>query len=530
MSSSTPATVSGDGPHAAPGDAPLVPVARRRLLMAAVIAMSVCQFLDTTIANVAIPHMQTSLGASPDTISWVLTSFILAGAVIVPITGWLSDKVGSRNLFTGGCLLFLFASALCGAATSLEEMVAFRLLQGAGAAVIGPMSQTILLDINKPSQQAGAITVWAGGAMIAPVVGPYLGSVLTDALNWRWVFYINLPIGIPALLVIWTNLPTRPRMRRQLDLLGFCAIALGLAALQLLLDRGQQQDWFNSWEIRIELAVAVSFLWLFVVRSLTTPRPLFDRGLFGNRNLMAGLVFMAVTSLSSISLSALLPTMFQTLYGYSVTLTGLIMAPRGLGSIVALQFLGPMMKRLDSRYIISCGFAIAAIGTWNMTNWSLETTTETFAIVNFMQGAAAVLVFIPINLMAFATLPPAIRTEGSSLATLTRNLAGAFGISYFVAAVVSGTQRSHVAIGANIDSAVLPGAYDLGVLVGRTGEAGVAVASMIDAEVTRQAAMIAYLDSFHLLAWIMTFLIPVPFLLKPAKKDEGVQGAAAAAH
>jgi len=511
-------------------DAPLVYVQRRRLLMAAVISMSLCQFLDTTIANVAIPHMQTSLGASPDSISWVLTSFILASAVIVPITGWLSDKIGSRNLFAGGCLLFLFASTLCGAATSLEEMVAFRLLQGAGAAVIGPMSQTILLDVNRPSQQAGAITLWAGGAMIAPVIGPYLGSVLTDSLNWRWVFYINLPVGIPAILIIWANLPTRPRMRRELDLFGFCAIALGLASLQLMLDRGQQQDWFNSWEIRIELAVALSCLWLFLVRSLTTTRPLFDRGLFRNRNLMVGLVFMAVTSLSSISLSALLPTMFQTLYGYSVTLTGLIMAPRGLGSVIALRLLGPLMKRFDARYVVSIGFALNAISTWGMTRWSLETGTVTFAFSNLLQGASAVLVFIPINLMAFATLPAAIRTEGSSLATLSRNLAGAFGISYFVTAVVTGTQRSHVAIGANVDSGSLPGAYDLGVLFGGTGDTGISVASMIDAEVTRQAAMIAYLDSFHLLAWIMTFLIPVPFLLKPAKKDEGVQGAAAAAH
>ena len=530
MSSSTPAAARGGAALSVAGDVPLVFAPRRRLLMAAIITMSLCQFLDTTIANVAIPHMQTSLGASPDTISWVLTSFILAGAVIVPITGWLSDKVGSRNLFTGGCLLFLFASALCGAATSLEEMVAFRLLQGAGAAVIGPMSQTVLLDINKPSQQPAAITVWAGGAMIAPVIGPYLGSVLTDALNWRWVFYINLPIGIPAILIIWANLPSRPRMRRDLDLFGFFTIALGLGALQLMLDRGQQQDWFNSWEIRIELALAVSFLWLFVVRSLTATRPLFDRSLFRNRNLMVGLLFMTVTSLSSISLSALLPTMYQTLYGYSVTLTGTIMAPRGLGSIIALRALGPLMKRLDSRYIISTGFGLGAISAWGMTTWSLESSTETFAIINFMQGAAVVMVFIPINLLAFSTLPPAIRTEGSSLVTLTRNLAGAFGISYFVSAIVSGTQRSHAAIGASIDNGSLPGAYDLGVLVGRTGEAGVSVASMIDAEVTRQAAMIAYLDAFHVLAWIMTLLIPIPFLLKPANKSGSTEAATAAAH
>lgn len=498
--------------------------------MGAVIVISICQFLDSTIANVAIPHMQTSLGASPDTISWVLTSFILASAVIVPITGWLSDKFGSRNLFVGGCLIFLVASALCGAATSLEEMVVFRVIQGTGAAIIGPMSQTILLDINRPSRQANAITVWAAGAMIAPVVGPYLGSVLTDALNWRWVFYINLPLGIPAILIIWATLPTRPRANRQLDRFGFVTIALGLAALQLMLDRGQLLDWFNSWEILIELGVALSCLWLFTAHSFMTPRPLFDRRLFRNRNLMIGLVFMIITGLSTITLSALLPTMYQTLFGYSVTLTGMLMAPRGIGSMIALQIVTRLIKRYDSRYVITAGFVMAGLCTWEMTTWSLETSYTTFAINNFIQGIAAVMIYIPINLMAFATLDPEVRTEGSSLVTLARNLGGAFGISMFVAIIVSGTQRSHAAIGANIDNGSLPGAYDLGVLVGRTGDAGMAALAMIDSEVTRQAAMLSYLDAFHLLAWIMILLTPVPLLLRPPRKTPDPEGLPAAAH
>lgn len=526
MSSSTPTAEAG-----APGDVPLVYVARRRLLMVAVIGISICQFLDATIANVAIPHMRTSLGASPDSISWVLTSFIIASAIVMPITGWLADRFGSRRVFLFACSLFLLSSALCGMATSLIEMVVFRVFQGAAAAMISPLSQTIVYDINPPSRQASAITLWGTAAMIAPVAGPYLGSVLTDALNWRWVFYINLPIGIPALAVIWAILPDRPRMHRQLDMFGFATVALGLGALQLMFDRGQAEDWFNSWEIIIELGIALSFLWIFAVRSATTPKPLFDRRLFANPTFLVSLVFMAAMGISTVAVSAILPTMYQTVFAYSVTLTGVLLAPRGLGAISALQVCNRLLRIMDPRLVICAGFLISGASIFGMTGWTLDMGYGPLLFANFAQGFAMVLVFNPVNLTAFGTLPADLRTDGSSLLTLTRNLGGSFGISYLVAALAEWTQRSHAQIGSYVTGSSLPGALDLGTASELAGDAGLAAIAMVDAEVTRQAMMLAYLDAFHLLGWLMLALAPLP-LLMPRMRLPGMGGSEsmAAAH
>jgi DHA2 family multidrug resistance protein len=262
--------MSASTPISNPLDQPAYPVKNKALLTLAVMGATIIQILDSTIANVAIPHMQTSLGATMDTITWVLTSYIVASAVAMPITGWLADRIGSRNLFLGAVAGFILASMLCGIATSLTEMVAFRIFQGVCAAFIGPLSQTIMLDINKPSETPRAMSIWGMGIMIAPILGPMIGGWLTENYNWRWVFYINLPIGIPTLALLWWLLPTRPINRRELDRFGFAMLAIGLATLQLLLDRGQQEDWLQSWEIIIELLVVVAALWMFVMHQIIT--------------------------------------------------------------------------------------------------------------------------------------------------------------------------------------------------------------------------------------------------------------------
>ena len=245
MSASTPASNSLAGL----ADRPLLEVRNRGLLLTAVMMVTVCQFLDATIANVALPHMQAALGAGVDSISWVLTSFIIAGAIAMPMTGWLSDKIGSRNLFIGATALFLIASAACGAATSLPAMIVFRIVQGTASAFMGPMTQTIMFDVSPPSKQAATMSQFGMLVMIAPISGPFLGGFLTDYLNWRWIFYVNLPIGIPALAVLWWLLPSRPAGQRRLDLFGFAFLGLGLGALQLILDRGQGEDWAGRpWE------------------------------------------------------------------------------------------------------------------------------------------------------------------------------------------------------------------------------------------------------------------------------------------
>jgi MFS transporter, DHA2 family, multidrug resistance protein len=515
MSASTQSASPASGQGAAFDDRPLVPVRRRGLLLLAVMMVSVCQFFDATIANVALPHMRVSLGASADTISWVLTSFILAGAIFTPMTGWLSDRVGSRNLFIGSAVMFLVTSALCGAATTLPQMVAFRALQGMSSAFLGPLTQTIMFDVSPPSKQAATMSQFGMLVMIAPITGPFLGGFLTESLNWRWVFYVNLPIGIPALAILWWLLPSRPVEGRRLDVFGFTWIAITLGALQLMLDRGQGQDWFSSWEIIIEGLIAIAALWIFVVHSMTTSNPLFPRELFRNPSFMAGLAMMLVLGLTNVALSAVLPTMYQMIYHYPVIYSGLLMAPRGLGVIVTSLLSTLVLRRLDFRITIFVGYMIAAWSVWLMTTWSLDMDAWPIVFASFIQGMGLGLVFAPMNLAAFATIKPELRPDGSSLLALSRNLGGSFGISLIVTMLARNQQISHSDIAANVTATSVPG-IDLPGVVGRLPGIGDSFLAMIEGEITRQAAMVAYIDNFYAMTIMLLVMAPVPFLLRRA--------------
>ncbi len=505
MSASTPATE--------PIDAPLLPSRHTGLLMAAVMAISVCQFLDLTIANVALPHMQTSLGASMDTVSWVLTSFIIAGVLVLPLTGWLSDRFGSRNLFLGASLLFVVSSMLCGAATSLTQMVIFRSIQGAASAVIGPMSQTIMFDINRPSKQAQAMSLWGMVVMIGPISGPFLGGYLTETLNWRWVFYVNLPIGIPALAVLWWLLPSRKIVRRQLDVFGALALGTALVALQLMLDRGEHNDWFDSTEIVIELVVALCAFWIFAVHTWFVRHPLFKREMVWNANFLGGLLFMVILGITNVGLSAVLPTMYQNIYGYDVMDTGMLMVPRGVGVFVTMFITSRIMATVDNRLLISLGYGIAALSLWMMTTWSLEMDWHLIALSAFVQGLGLGFVFVPVNMVAFSTLPIKYRTDGSTLMTLFRNLGSSFGISVIVTMLGRNMQTSHADIAANVTSYNVP-AIDPAASAAQLGDLGQAALTMLNGEVTRQAAMVAYLDNFYMMFWLLLLIAPLSFLLK----------------
>jgi DHA2 family multidrug resistance protein len=506
MSASTPAISAAD-------DRPLLESRHRILLLGAVMMVSICQFFDATIANVALPHMQAALGASSDSISWVLTSFIMAGAIFMPISGWLSDRVGSRNLFIGSTAAFLLASAACGASTSLAEMVIFRGLQGISAAFLGPMTQTIMFDISPPSKQAQTMSTFGMLVMVAPISGPFLGGYLTEYLNWRWIYYVNLPIGIPALVLLWWLLPSRPIARRRLDYFGFIWLGLALGALQLVLDRGQQKDWLSSVEIVVEAIVALSAFWIYLVHARGSRSPLFNRELFKNPHFLVSLAFMTMLGLTNVALSSVLPTMYQTIYGYPVIDSGLLMAPRGLGVIVTSQLTAWMLSRVDFRYIIVFGYLVAAFSIWTMTTWSLDMDYHRIVFSSFIQGLGLGMVFAPMNLVAFATIKPELRPDGSSLLALFRNLGGSCGISLIVTMLARNEQASHTDLAASLHmpSLNLPG------VVSAIPQAG-AVVGMLDAEVSRQAAMIAYLDNFQMLAWLLLVIAPLPLVLKKPER------------
>lgn len=498
---------------------PHLAVKNKGLLTLAIMGAAMIQILDSTIANVAIPHMQSSLGATQDSVTWVLTSYIVAGAIVMPMTGWLADRVGSRRLFILSTIGFIVTSMLCGISVNLTEMVIFRILQGVCAAFMAPLSQSILLDINRPEDAPKAMAMWGMGVMVAPIFGPMIGGWLTESYNWRWVFYINLPIGIPTVAILLWLLPSRPINKRYFDGLGFAALALGVATLQLMLDRGQHEDWFESWEIRIEAIVAISALWIFFVHQATTKKPMFDPELVTDRNFVTSLLFMVVIGIMMFGVFALLPPMLQTLFGYTVFDTGMLLAPRGIGILVAMQIATRLAGKVDARITVGVGFVITIASLWEMTQWGLMMDWKPVFYTGLLQGFGMGFVFIPMNQLAFATLSMKHRTDGSSLLYLVRSIGSSIGISIMTTLFTRNMQTSHEDIASNVTSssmaAVDPSTSD------RFQGLGEAALATLNGEVTRQAAMIAYLDNFQFMMILLVAFMPLILLLKPPKGPPG---------
>ncbi len=494
-------------------DVAQLPVENHLLLIVGVMAATLLQVLDITIANVAIPHMQSTLGATPDTISWVLTSYIIASAVAMPITGWLSDRIGSRRLFIWSVGGFVITSMLCGMAQNLEEMVVFRALQGVAGAFIAPLSQAALLDTTKPSRQSSIIALWGMGVMIGPILGPVLGGWITENWSWRWVFYVNVPVGALCLAILMAELPSREITRRRFDLFGFAMIALCLSGLQLMLDRGTHLDWFASGEIWLYTFVVLSAAWAAVIHSVTAADPLFDRQLFANVNFVVSLLFMVVIGVVMFATMALLPPMLQGLFGYDVIDTGMVLMPRGVGVLISMQLSGLLLRKgVDARWMVSAGFLIGAWSLWQMAGWSLEVDRYHIVMSGLIQGLGIGLVFIPLNATAFATLPPHLRTDGSSLLNLTRSVGSSIGISVMMTLLTRNTQTAHSELAGHVTPSIST-MFDLSSL-DRFAQYGEAVLGLVDIEVTRQAAMVAYVDDYWLMMWLSLASVPLVLIMR----------------
>jgi len=485
-------------------------------MIVGVMAASLLQILDTTIANVALPHMQSALGATVDTITWVLTSYIIASAVALPITGWLADRIGARRLFIASVAGFILASMLCGLAQNLEEMVLFRALQGVAGAFIAPLSQSFMLDTTRPSRHPQILAIWGMGIMIGPILGPILGGWLTETVNWRWVFFVNLPVGVAALAILIATLPRRPQRERRFDITGFVLLALSLTALQLLLDRGPQEDWLASAEIWIYILVTLSATWMVVVHFATARAPMFERRLFADRNFAIALAFMVVIGIVMFAVMALLPPMLQNLFGYGVIDTGIVLMPRGVGILVSMQLSSLLMRRgVDARPVVASGFVICAFSLWQMAQWSLAVDETHVIISGLMQGLGMGLVFIPLQVSAFATLAPALRTDGSSLLNLMRSLGASAGISWMTVLLARNIQTAHADLGSHMTAAT--GSFVDFSTTDRFQALGDTAMALVNAELNRQAAMIAYIDDFWLMMWITLAAAPLAFLMRGNK-------------
>lgn len=495
-------------------DTALPDTGRRNLITLAVMLGTFMTILDSTIANVALPHMQPSLGAAADSISWVLTSYIVAAAITTPLTGWLAERIGRRRLFLFAVAAFTIASMACGLATSLPEMVLYRLLQGATGAVIAPLSQSFILDAWPRARQGQALALFGVGIMVGPILGPVIGGWLTDRFDWRWVFFINLPFGILTIVLAAAVLPDPASLRRRFDLLGFTLLAIGMGALQLALDRGHQLDWLGSWEIRLELSLAVAALWAFAVHLTNAQNAILSRRLLTDRNVMLGFLFIGIVGVLLVGTTALMPTMLQTLYGYPVVEAGLLQMPRGIGMALAMLLAGRLIGKVSPRPLILAGILIAAIGLYMMTGFAPVMPARPFIITAALQGFGLGLVFVPLNTIAFSTLPQQLRTEASAFYMLMRNIGGSIGLSLAITMLARQQQISHADLASTLTPYTNPLANaGIAAAAGPRGEAAMAAA---DGILGGQALLIAYIDVFKLMVFLALAMIPLLLLLRPA--------------
>ena len=479
----------------------------RGIITITVMVASVLQMVDATIANVALPRMQGSLSATQDQIAWVLTSYIVAAAIVTPLTGWLADRFGRKPVFLFSIIGFTIASALCGMAFSLDQVVFFRLLQGACGAALVPLSQAVLLDIYPPSQHGRAMSIWGLGTVAGPMVGPLLGGWLTDNYSWRWVFYINAPIGVLAVLGVLAYMPDTKHERKSFDFFGFAALSLFVGMLQLILDRGPSKDWFNATEIKAEAVAGMLGLYLFIVHTLTAERPFIRFSLFRDRNYLSGNCLIFLIGMVMMSTMSLLAPFLQELMHYSVLQAGFLISPRSLGSIAGMLLVGQLIARVDMRLIVGTGLCLTAVSMWLMMGFSLQMNMRPIFWSGLFQGLGMGIAWVPIIAMTFATLAPGMRNEATALLGLVRNLGTSIGISVVQGLLIHNMQVAHASLSAHITP------YTHGVPY-PAARAGAKLAAMLNEQVTTQAAMIAYIDDFKFMLILTIVAILFLFMVR----------------
>ncbi len=497
--------------------ATITPTVRRMLLTVFTMTATIMQALDTTIANVALPYMQGSLSASLDQINWVLTSYIVAAAIMTAPMGWLADRFGRKKLFVICVSGFTVASLLCALAQNIDEIVLFRLLQGMAGAALVPLSQAVLLDAYSLEERSQAMAIWGIGVMLGPIMGPTLGAWLTDNYSWHWVFLINLPIGVLTVIGMLLFMDeTKRHEHLRFDWFGFIALAVGIGALQMLLDRGEQVGWYGASEIWIETIVSATGFYYFFSHSLTTDEPFVRFEIFKDRNFVSGVVFMVVIGVVLFGTMALVTPFMQNLLGLPIQAAGLLLGSRGVGTLLTMMMAPRLMRMIEPRYLILGGLLLTGGTLYYMTGFSLDTAQHTIVFTSILQGIGLGLLFVPITAVAFLTLPAHLRNSGTAITTLVRNIGASIGISMVIANLTSKTTEMHARIVEQVtpfnDALQMP---DVVANLNFNSDIG---RVLLDGIVTQQAAMIAYLNDFKLLMMLTFAGIPLVWLIGTSKR------------
>jgi DHA2 family multidrug resistance protein len=487
----------------------------------AVMLGTLMQVLDTTIANVALPNMQGTLNATQDQVAWVLTSYIVGAAIMTPPTGWLAGRFGRKRMYLFSIIGFTVASFLCGISTSLTEIVLFRVAQGLFGASMVPISQAILLDSYPREKHGMAMAIFGVGIMLGPILGPTLGGWLTDSYSWRWVFFINIPVGVLTVLMVSTYVhETEINKTRTFDAMGFVFLSLAIGALQMMLDRGQRQDWFGSPEIIIEFGLLLCGMWLFAIHATGEEHPYIDLRLFKDRNYVLSTTVGLVVFTTLFAAMALIPPFAQNLLGYPVITTGLVLMPRGIGTMVTMMIAGRLANKIDPRVMISSGLGVMAWSLYEMSQFDLQVDMWALTWTGFVQGLGMGLSMITLMTIAFSTLPATLRTEATGVYNLIRNIGGSVGISVAFTLLDRYGQVNHQVLAQHITpyNAAL-GASPMGTDLSNTHDL-----AMLNSMVSRQAAMISYNNDFKLMMILSLAAIPLVLLLRRPKFDKVAAG------
>ena len=505
------------------------PGLRRNMVTICAMTATIMQALDTTIANVALPYMQGSLSASQDQINWVLTSYIVAAAIMTAPVGWIANRFGRKRTFIICSAGFTVASVLCGVAQDINQMVLFRLLQGVFGAALVPLSQAVMLDAYALHERAKAMSIWGMGVMMGPIMGPSLGAWLTETYSWHWVFFVNLPFGFVTVLGLMAFMDeTSQNSELRFDWLGFGALAIGIGALQVALDRGEQLGWLESNEIIAEFIIAGVGFYYFFAHSFTTDRPFIQFALFKDKNFLGGCVFMTVMGLVLYSTMALSSPYLQNVIGYPIITAGVLLASRGCGTFVAMMLVGRMMRFIEARTLIISGLSITALSLFYMTAWTDQTSATEIVTISIVQGFGFGLVFVPLSTVSFLTLPSHLRTDGTSMLTLLRNVASSIGISIVIAQLTEGSRRVYAILSEHINpfnhAMQMP---DVSNLLNMHTDGGRALA---DVMVALQAQIIAFSHDYQLVMMFILGSIPLALMIGSTKAALRAQAAPSADH